>query len=506
MRITLLIIAGFLLIAGGGFFLLMRTIRDDVERQYSQAAEEPLVDLSHLLAAMVEQDLRDGQVDASRFREAFESAYRREFHARIYQMEKTKIDTHVYVTDREGIVRFDSDGGRREGEDFSEMNDVYLTLRGRYGVRASRSDPEDSSTTVFHVAAPIRWREEIVGVLTVARPESVMAPFINETKRRILTSSVIAGAVVVVLGAGWTYWLLSPIGLLTERARRVKGGERTTVPETGRAELRTLSRELEGMRRELEGRHYVENYVQALTHELKSPLAAIRGAAELLDESMPEAQRARFLENIRAETDRSEELVRRLLQLVSIERQSELERRDPIDLGAITTEECGKLAGLAEAKRVAIELDGSDPGAPAVVRGDPLMLAIAVRNLLTNAIDFSPEGGTVRVRIERGEEGAACLLIEDEGPGVPDYAADRIFERFYSLKHSVTGRKGSGLGLCFARETARLHGGEITLGNREADAGKTGARALLRLPQMGESQDASSSPAPSSSSGGRLAS
>ncbi|MCB1077538.1 MAG: hypothetical protein KDM64_06885, partial [Verrucomicrobiae bacterium] len=69
MRITLLIIFGFLVIALTGFYFLMRTIRADVERQYSQAAEEPMVDMSHLLASLVEQDLQDGQIDADRFRE-----------------------------------------------------------------------------------------------------------------------------------------------------------------------------------------------------------------------------------------------------------------------------------------------------------------------------------------------------------------------------------------------------------------------------------------------------
>ena len=485
MRITLLIIAGFLVTAGTGFFLLMQSIRDDVARQYSQAAEEPLVDLSHLLASLVEQDLRDGQVDASRFREAFEAAYRREFLAQIYQLKKTRIETHVYVTDREGIVRFDSQGGAREGQDFSEQNDVYLTLNGKYGVRATRENPEDARSTVFYVAAPIRWQGEIVGVLTVSRPETAMAPFVEETRYQILRSSIVAAAVVVAIGALWTYWLLSPIGLLTDRARRVKQGERTTVPEAGHAEIRSLSRALEEMRLELEGRHYVENYVQALTHELKSPIAAIRGAAELLDEpTMPPEQRSRFLANIRAETERSEDLVRRLLQLAAIERQSELERRESLDLRQLVSEECEKLASLAASKQVSIDFLNQDQAEEVRIEGDPLMLAIAVRNLVTNAIDFSPEGSSVRVQVDRdnGLQSIARIVIEDSGPGIPDYAEGRVFERFYSLKHSVTGRKGSGLGLCFARETALLHQGDVSLGNRDDGSGARACLTLRTLP------------------------
>jgi two-component system sensor histidine kinase CreC len=486
MRITLLIIFGFLATAGGGFYVLMRTIQGDVERQYSQAAEEPLVDLSHLLASLVEQDLRDGEVDADRFREGFAAAYRREFSARIHQLEKTRLDTQVYVTDRDGIVRFDSDGGRREGEDYSRQNDVYLTLRGKYGARASRTDPEDSRSTVFHVAAPIHWQGEIVGVLTVSRPETAMSAFVDETRSHILRSSLITGGAVAVLGALWTYWLLSPIGALTDRARRVTRGEQAAVPEAGHAELRDLSRAIEEMRRELEGRHYVENYVQALTHELKSPLAAIRGAAELLDESMPPEQRARFLANIRAETDRSEDLVRRLLQLAALERQSDLERRETIDLSALVAEESAKLIPLATAKGVTIGFASPPASGEATLVGDPIMLAIAIRNLVTNAIDFSPSGGAVDLRLSRAD-GALRLTVEDGGPGVPDYAAGRIFERFYSLKHSATGRKGSGLGLCLARETARLHGGDVTLENRDP---APGARAALSLPASAQGSSA----------------
>lgn len=490
MRLTLLIIFGFLFIAGSGFYVLMRTIRDDVERQYSQAAEEPLVDVAIILASLVEQDLSEARIDPGKFRAAFTSAYGRKFRARIYQLEKTELNTHVYVTDRTGEVLFDSDGGRREGEDFSDQNDVYLTLRGEYGVRATRIDPEDSRSSVFHVAAPIRWDGEIIGVLTVMRPEAAMAPFADETREQILRTSLIAGALVALLGAVWTYWLVSPVGQLTDRARRVKRGERTRVPELGCAELRSLSRALEEMRRELEGRHYVENYVQALTHEMKSPLAAIRGAAELLeDPEMAPDRRERFLGNILAETERSEDLVRRLLQLATIESQSELERREPCDFGALVADEIEKLASLSANQRLEVATEDVEPERYEI-QGDPLMLAIAVRNLLTNAFDFAPVGSEVRVTIRETPERKVELRVEDEGPGLPDYAGERVFERFYSLKHSVTGRKGSGLGLCFVRETALLHGGEVSLENRGGD--QSGALARLALPLQGASTSSSS--------------
>ncbi len=478
MRITLLIVLGFLVIAGGGFFALMRTISEDIERQYSQASEEPLVDFAHLFAALIEKDLEDGEIDVSRFRESFASAYQRKFKARIYQLEKERIQTHVYVTDKAGIVIFDSEEGLREGEDYSSFNDVHLARRGEYGVRASRSDPNNSRTTVFYIAAPIYDPSgEMVGTLSVSRPEIAMAPFAEESRQLLLRASIVTATMVLLLGAIWSYFVLSPIHRLTRDSLRVAAGEKATIRPTGLSELRTLSIALERMRKELEGKHYVENYVQALTHELKSPLAAIRGAAELIDESMPVERRERFLSNILSETTRSEDLVRRLVQLASVESQTSLEKREEVNLSALVVEELSGLSSVIDNRQLKIHMSGLDD--QVMIDGDPLMLRIAVRNILNNAFDFSPEEGAVEITLRQG--GAPIeLLVRDQGPGIPDYAVDRVFERFYSLKNQVTGRKGSGIGLSFVRSTMALHGGTASLGNRQDG----GAEMALLFPRQ----------------------
>jgi two-component system sensor histidine kinase CreC len=475
MRITLLMVAGFLVIAGAGFFFLMRTISEDIERQYSQASEEPLVDFAHLFASLLEQDVRDGRIDVSRFRTGFDAAYRREFLAKIYQLEKSEIRTHVYVTDDRGIVLFDSDGGKREGEDYSNYNDVFLARKGEYGVRASREDPDDSRSTVFFIAAPVHHEGKRIGTLTVSRPEKAMAPFAEESRDLVIRSSIRTGVVVFLLAALWAYLVLHPIRSLTRHALAIAEGRESTVPETGFGGLRSLSRALETMRAELEGRHYVENYVRALTHELKSPLAAIRGAAELVDESMPEEKRRRFLDLILAETTRSEDMVRRLVQLAAIESRTDLATRETFDLAALVREEAAELAPSATTRGIEVVLSGSE--GPVTITGDPLMLRIALRNVLQNAIDFSPEGGRVGVGVTDGLGGAAEVRVTDQGPGLPDYAKDRVFDRFYSLKNEVTGRKGSGIGLSFVKAAMDLHGGSATLENAEGG----GAVAVLRF-------------------------
>lgn len=478
MRLTLLLIFGFILIAAGGFWYLASLLYEDVERQYAQAAEEPMVDMAHLFAAIIEADLEEGKIDATRLGEAFASAYRREFRAKIYSLEKTQVSTHLYVTDSDGIVIFDSDGGKNVGLDFSGWRDVDSALRGEYSARATRADPDDSLSSTFYVPAPVYWEGEIIGVVSVSRPESVMGMFVEETREIVRKSGIWAAGIVVLLGAFWTYWLVRPITHLTDYARAVQRGDRVAKPKRlGVFETRTLGRALEEMRDALEGRRYVENYVQTLTHELKSPLAAILGAAELLDEDMPREKRARFLENIRNETGRSQDLVRRLLQLAAIESRKSLESTEVIDAVALIRDEIERIQPRCEPKQLLVEFDAEN-APPVMLQGDRFALETALHNLLANAVDFSPEGGTIQVEFELKND-EVMISVADNGPGIPDYAQERVFERFYSLKHTVTGRKSSGLGLCFVKEAAELHGGSIKLSANEPNG--TIARLTLAL-------------------------
>jgi two-component system sensor histidine kinase CreC len=112
------------------------------------------------------------------------------------------------------------------------------------------------------------------------------------------------------------------------------------------------------------------------------------------------------------------------------------------------------------------------------VRGDAFILRAAVTNLLENAIDFSPRGDRIAITLD-AHDGMMELAIRDHGAGIPDYAKDKVFERFYSLRHHGSGRKGTGLGLTLVREAAELHGGAITL--EPATGGGTIARWRLPL-------------------------
>jgi signal transduction histidine kinase len=240
-------------------------------------------------------------------------------------------------------------------------------------------------------------------------------------------------------------------------------------------QMKTLAKALEDMRDALEGREYVENYVQSLTHELKSPVAAILGASEILQGDVPEPKRARFLQNIRSEADRLRDLLERLLHLAALEKQKTLENRESVNLREMLDRAWDHHALIAASREVSLQRDLADE---LVIQGDPWLIELALSNLIQNAIDFAPKGSAIVIRYYRFDA-KAVIEIEDRGPGIPDYARERVFERFYSLPRPDTGKKSTGLGLCFVKEVAQLHGGSVELSNVE---GGTGAKAMLILP------------------------
>jgi two-component system sensor histidine kinase CreC len=112
-----------------------------------------------------------------------------------------------------------------------------------------------------------------------------------------------------------------------------------------------------------------------------------------------------------------------------------------------------------------------------VIRGEEFLLEHAIRNLLENAIDFSPVGARIVVRLSTAD-GHVVISVEDSGPGIPDYAQQRVFDRFYSLHRPGSERKSTGLGLSLVKEVAELHGGSASIYNRASG----GACAQISLP------------------------
>lgn len=477
---------GFLLVVAAAFYLLLDKLMERVERQYMEAVEETMVDTVNLLGALAEQSWIGNEHEFHSLGQMFIDAHQRDFEAKIYQVIKSEVKMNVYITDARGVVVFDSRQPSHVGQDYLAWRDVSLALQGEYGARSSRVVEENDDSSILYIAVPLRHEGEIVGSLTLIKPQDSVFAFRDETRKEILRNGTLA-----LLGTGLaallvSLWISRPIRKLTDYARAVHRGERVLRPKLATPEMRTLGNALEEMRESLEDRKYVESYVQTLTHEMKSPVAAIRGASELLQEGgkVPPDKQQQFLDNICIETDRLQKIIDRLLALSAIESQKALEDPSSLSLADLLVRVCNNLEPSLQAKGLHLEKDFSEDSSQRLkVCGEEFLLKTAIANLLQNAIDFSSRGSTIRVKLRQknSEEGSqvVVLSIKNDGAEIPDYAMERVFERFYSLQHPDTGKKSSGLGLCFVREAAELHQGKASLRNRED--GK-GVIAELMLP------------------------
>ena len=482
MRIGLRLLLGFFLVLGLAQFVVLRVFIEEVKPGTRLAMEDSLVDAANTLALLAAPDMQAGVMGSGAFAQALSALPQVDPGANLWGFRKSGIDYRVTVTDAKGTVVFDSQG-RDVGQDHSQWNDVLRTLRGQYGARSTSETPGNPDRTVMHVAAPVRQGTQIIGVLTVSRPNQTLEPYIQRSRDRILRWSWGLLGMSLLIGLLFTWWMASSLQRLRGYANAVAQGERAELPRMGRfsgnTEFSDLAQAVERMRRRLEDKAYVENYVHTLTHELKSPLAAIRGAAELLQEPMPEPDRERFASNIQRQSERLQQLIDRLLALADVEQMRGLRTVEPVDLVPLTRELLHTLEPRLRLKNLHVVeamTTGAAPGL--VVNGDRFLIAQALANLLDNAIDFSPQGGVLTVAIRR-VHGAVEWSVQDEGPGVPDYAVDKIFDRFYSLPRADTREKSSGLGLCLVREVSDLHGGSVTLTNVSQPRG---CKACLSLP------------------------
>jgi two-component system sensor histidine kinase CreC len=242
--------------------------------------------------------------------------------------------------------------------------------------------------------------------------------------------------------------------------------------------LRQLAQALESMRTELDGKAYIERYIQTLAHELKSPLAGIRAATELLQSPLlqtPESdvQRLRFINNIDSESLRLQQLIERLLNLALVEQQQTLHDPKPIDINALLDELLDNQTARIIQQGIQVERQYTQG---AVVNGELFLLRQAINNLLDNALDFTPQGGVIAMHTDQ-QHNRLLISIANQGEAIPDFAFARLTERFFSLPRPASGKKSTGLGLNFVQEVVGLHNGSLELRNTS-----DGVVALLSIP------------------------
>jgi len=336
---------------------------------------------------------------------------------------------------------------RHEGTD----TDVHLVLLDTEGRVVFGTGDRDPGTVM--VESPIAVDGRWLGQVRVIKPTIIMRRLLADFAPTILLISVTLGAAAALAAAVIGRAIATPIEGLTNFAVRVSEGETSTVPPPAHGqEVKRLTKAIDSMRRELEGRPFLETFAADLSHELKNPVAAVRACAEVLDEgALQEPEEARrFVARIREATARIEVLLGEILSLARIEARG-VETSLEVDLGALA-----RAAGAAAIDRgAAVELSVDDG---VIVRGQPNWLARAIDNLVDNAIVHGQPGGASRIVVRR-ESGVAAVRVVSAG-FVAKHVQTKLFRRFVTTRAAGG---GTGLGLAIVRAVAEAHGGRAEL-------------------------------------------
>jgi two-component system sensor histidine kinase ChvG len=338
------------------------------------------------------------------------------------------------------------------------------------------------------VAEPIFRAEQNVGTVLLTREADEVDQAVLAVRLSILGLLAIALALTVLVSLYLARTIASPILRLAGAAALMREGRARTqaLPEkiTGRNdEIGTLARALEASAQALWARmDAIEQFAADVSHEIKNPLSSIRSAIETLSRVEDPTRAARLLAIITQDVARLDRLITDISDSSRLD--SELSRRTPevVDMARILATLGEIHEATAKENNPIMVLDA--PATGLYVRGAENRLVQVLRNLIGNAVSFSPPGGKIYLR-GRETGGIVELTVEDEGPGIPDGKLDSIFDRFYS-ERPQTEQFGShsGLGLSISRQIVEAHSGRIAAENRRDDASEIiGARFVIRLPK-----------------------
>ncbi len=462
MKISLKIFLGYFLLVGLAAWFVLTIFVDEVKPGVRQAMEDTLVDTANVLAELAVNDVKTDTIQTGNFAHSLNQYQKRATKADIWGVTKQSADYRVYITNAKGLVTFDS-ANVALGQDYSKWNDVYLTLQGKYGVRSSPVVAGDKNNdTVMYIAAPIKDGNKIIGSLTVAKPNRTLLPFIERAQNKIIRWGALLFALSIAIGMLFTWRFTRAIHRLRDYAISVASGQKAAPPSSNNDELGQLATAMQTMRNELDGKQYVQNSIEHLTHELKSPITAIQAALELISPHMSPQTQAQFLAQIKTQSTRIQTIIQNMLGLATLEHQQQLQHLSSIDLNVLIETQIVHLTNKATLHYVEFKFL---PLAPIItLQAEEFLLGQAIYNLLENALDFSAINSVIE--IETLKTGSQIILtIRDAGSGIPDFALDKVFDKFYSLPRPTTGQKSTGLGLNFVQEVVKLHGGSIKLEN-----------------------------------------
>ncbi|NVJ99494.1 MAG: sensor N-terminal transmembrane domain-containing protein [Alphaproteobacteria bacterium] len=359
-----------------------------------------------------------------------------------------------------------------EGESMSQLR---LRQDGRY---------------VINVAVPVQRFRRILGVmLLTAQTEDIDAIVRAE---QMLTVKIFVGAflLTILLSFFLGRTLVRPIRVLARAAERVRQtiGREENIPEFAERmdEIGDLSRSLSDMTQALYHQiDRVEQFAADVAHEIKNPLSSMRSALETLSMTDKPDVQAKLYDILRDDVKRIDRLITDISDASRLEAELTRAETEPVDLAVMLKVLVDAYETTQCPEGLSVTL-GDYEANVFMVAGVEARLGQVWRNLIDNAISFSPEGGgKVMVSVER-QDRWVIVMVEDEGPGLPEGAEEKIFSRFYSERPDREAfGSHSGLGLAISRQVVEAHGGIIRAENRiDENASILGARFVVELPLM----------------------
>ncbi len=364
----------------------------------------------------------------------------------------------------EGIILFASSNATEiVGHNICERKEVDKAIRGRYG--ASWNIDTKRNVVFYHIAVPLKTPlNEVVAIAHVTQHTSQITKAlmkIGSIQQKAMIISLVAACLAAVVLA---YTLTSRLRKLTKAAVDYAKGGRMLDDFTvkGKDEVAILGGAVKNMASDIDKRNnYNREFVSTIMHEVKTPLTAIKGAAEVLSGNAGESQelRDKFLSNIMIESERLTRMTGELMELTRIDTENIRVEKKRIDFSDFMQKVAERLEPTFNGSNVSLAVE--IPEAPFFVYAIEDRIEQVIGNLLDNAKRYSPDGGVVQLRLSESE-GIVTVTVKDSGPGIPPVNIDRVFNRFFTTESKGDSQGyGSGIGLAVAKSIVENHHGEI---------------------------------------------
>ncbi|MFZ5932020.1 MAG: stimulus-sensing domain-containing protein [Pseudomonadota bacterium] len=364
----------------------------------------------------------------------------------------------------------------------AEFVEVTLALRG-YPANTVREN--SMGEPILSVAVPVQRFKMVLGGLMLTTEAGDINEIVSAERRSILEVFLVALLIGVIMSVVMAGTIVRPIRQLADAAENVRNrkGGRSTIPDFSRRndEIGDLSAVLADMTAALYDRIDAnEHFAADVAHEIKNPLSSISSAVESMPRAKDQATRDKLLGILQDDVRRMDRLISDISQASRLDAQLSRAPVEPVELASLLSALIEIFTETRE-DMPKIRLDIS-PHERFIVMGGEGRIGQVMRNLLENAASFSPPGGMITVSLKRSGRDVQ-VIIEDEGPGIPEENLETIFERFYTERpHGEAFGRHSGLGLSISRQITQAYGGSLTAENRkDADGKVLGARFIVKF-------------------------